>query len=54
MGEARLVAPPGCHSVHEIWAWLKQMVAMNGMGANGEQVKAFRKGCADAWRVWEH
>lgn len=54
MVEARLVAPAGCHWAHEIWAWLKQMVAMDGIGASGEQIKAYRESRAGVWREWEH
>lgn len=46
-----MMAPAGYHWAHEIWAWLKQIVAMDGIGTGAEQIRAYKRKCAGARRL---
>lgn len=52
--QASLMAPAGYHWAHEIWAWLKQIAAMDGIGTSAGQIRAYKRECAGARRLWEH
>lgn len=47
-GGVRLRERAGHHEDHEIWAWLKQMVATDSMSTRLGHVRAYRRGGAGA------